>query len=151
MQKHPEGGYFAETFRDDISYFSEVHNAQRNVSTLIYYLVTPDNFSGLHLVKSNECFHFYLGDMCQMLQITEAGEHTELYLGTDFEKGARPQVLVPKNIWQATRLVEGGEYALFGCSVAPGFHYDDFINGSYESMVKLFPDKVDLIKNYTNH
>lgn len=138
----PEGGYFRETYRCGEKMLRENlpqrYISDRSYCTAIYYLLTPESFSSLHKVLSDEIFHFYLGDPVEMLQLFEDGTGTLLSIGNDLEMGEQPQVIVPRNIWQGARLRDGGEFALFGTTVAPGFDYEDFIT----------PDPVDILQKY---
>ena len=98
---HPvEGGYFAETYRsaDHIpaSGLPSRYGAARAASTAIYYLLTPDTFSAMHRLASDEIFHFYLGDPVEMLQLHPDGSHHVVLIGPDLEAGQRPQVIVPR-------------------------------------------------------
>jgi predicted cupin superfamily sugar epimerase len=148
-----EGGYYRETYRSEVSCAVLLDLASapvnRNVSTAIYYLVTPDSFSTLHRVKSDEIFHFYSGDPVEMIQIDDAGNVTRQVLGSDILKGEQPQVVVPKGVWQGTRLITSGKWALMGTTVAPGFEFEDFELGERQQMVKLFPQHREYIMKFT--
>ncbi len=146
-----EGGYYIETYRaaEKIKLLPDRCEEQRNFSTAILYLVTPQSFSKLHRVKSDEVFHFYLGDAVEMLTITETGKTETIFLGIDYLKGQKPQVIVPKNIWQAAKLAAGGKFALLGCTVSPGFEFADYQPGDRQLLIKQFPDLKDKIQEYT--
>jgi len=125
-----EGGYYRETYRAALTVpggaLPGCYGDARQVATAIYYLVTPDEYSALHRLPSDEVFHFYMGDPVAMLQIPPGGEPRQVVLGSDLVAGHQPQVVVPGNVWQGTRLVEGGQWALLGCTVSPGFDFRDF-------------------------
>ena len=108
-----EGGHFRQT------YFTG--NSEGPNTTAIYYLITPDSFSSLHLLDQDELFHFYAGDPCEMIQIDAEGQVSQVQIGVDLAAGYRPQVLVPGGTWQATRLEAGGAWALLGTTMTPGF------------------------------
>lgn len=133
LEPHPEGGWFAESYR------SRVQVGERCAGTAIYYLITPESFSTLHRVASDEVFHFYLGDPVEMLQFDEAGRVERLVLGPDLAAGMRPQVLVPAGTWQGSRLAEGGTFALLGATVAPGFEFTDLELGARADLKARFP------------
>lgn len=95
-------------------------------ATAIFYLMTPDSFSALHRLYADEVFHFYLGDPCEQFVISEQGEVTSTILGHDLLAGQQVQSAVPKGLWQGTRLLEGGEWALLGTTMTPGFYEDGF-------------------------
>ena len=148
-----EGGYYAETFRSgekiSVDCLPERYKSERYISTAIYYLLTPDTKSRLHRIFSDEIFHFYLGDPVEMLQLRSSGSSNIIYIGNDIMAGQRPQVLVPGGVWQGSRLVEGGELALMGTTVAPGFEFEDYENGKREELTELFPQHKGLIEALT--
>jgi predicted cupin superfamily sugar epimerase len=145
-----EGGYYVETYRasEKIDKLPARYDDARNFSTAILYLITPTSFSKLHKVKSDEVFHFHLGDPVEMLQIDKSGKTETQILGTDYLKGQKPQTVVLKDTWQGTKLVEGGKFALLGCTVAPGFEFADYISGNKDLLVKQFPHLEQIIKKY---
>ncbi len=148
-----EGGYYAETYRSDEiiseNALPERYEKSRCFSTQILYLLTPDSFSKLHKVNTDEFFHFYMGDPVQMLQLYPDRTAETFILGSDILKGMKPQLLVKRNVWQGAHLVKGGKFALLGCSVAPGFEFEDFQPADKESLIKKHPDKIELIKKLT--
>jgi predicted cupin superfamily sugar epimerase len=148
-----EGGYYAETYRSSDMITPEClrgsYSGPRSVSTAIYYLLEPNTFSELHRVASDEIFHFYLGDPLEMLQLWPDGSARLLLIGTDFESGMVPQVVVPRGVWQGARLVPGGEFALLGCTVSPGFEYTDYQSGSRALLSEAYPEYRDKIYGLT--
>jgi uncharacterized protein len=153
LAPHPEGGFFSETFRSHEKIPSAAlpgrYTGDRNHGTAIYYLLTPGTCSAMHRVASDEIFHFYMGDPVEMLQLSpgEAGSIT--IIGTDLIHGMSPQVVVPHGTWQGSRLVPGGEFALLGATVAPGFDFRDFELGDREELVSRYPDFGKLITALT--
>lgn len=147
-----EGGFYREIYRSAGVIPDEalpVHDGARAYTTSIYYLITPEDFSTLHKVKSDEIFHFYRGDPVEMIQIDASGLLEGIVLGPRFEDGHQPQTLVPSGVWQGTRLVEGGKWALMGCTVAPGFERADFETKSRAELVRELPQHRDIIARYT--
>lgn len=141
-----EGGYFTETYRSQELILKEHlplrYKSERCFLTSILYLITPDSFSSLHKVVSDEMFHFYLGDPVVMLNLFEDGKGQEIKLGSNIFGGEQVQYLVPKNTWQGAKLVKGGRFALLGTTVSPGFEYEDFILAkAYESeIINKYPE-----------
>ena len=119
-----EGGFYRETYRS--SRIIDTEFGKRNLEACIYYLVTPEEFSALHRVKCTEIFHFYAGDPVEMLQLFPDGSHSMINIGSDVLNNEIPQVMVEPNIWQGTRLKEGGRWALLGCTTSFGFDFQDF-------------------------
>ena len=117
MQRHPEGGWFVETFRDGLG-------DARAYSTAIYYLLESGDCSHWHRVRdASEVWHFYAGDPL-LLTLSDGDTADEITLGVDFANGQRPQAVVPANVWQAARPL--GRFTLVGCTVAPGFEFSAF-------------------------
>jgi hypothetical protein len=144
-----EGGYFRETYRSNLtipaSALPTEYRGPRNVATAIYYLLTPDTFSGIHRVKSDEIFHFYAGDAVEMLQLRPDGAGKTLIIGNDLAAGHEPQVIVPAGVWQGCRLAPSGSWALMGCTVAPGFDYADYEPGKRAELIAAYPDDAEMI------
>lgn len=117
MQRHPEGGWFTETFRDG-------DGASRAASTAIYYLLQEGERSHWHKVRDAvEVWHFYAGDPL-LLKISDGKTVEEVRLGTNLAAGERPQAIVPADAWQAAEPL--GAFTLVGCTVAPGFEFSSF-------------------------
>jgi predicted cupin superfamily sugar epimerase len=118
MQAHPEGGWYAETFRD-------VSGSGRARSTAIYFLLEAEQVSAWHRVRdAAELWHFYSGAPLE-LGLSHDGRSVErLVLGTDLAAGARPQHVVHAGCWQTARSL--GAWTLAGCTVAPGFEFSSF-------------------------
>ncbi len=151
---HPrEGGWFAETWRADEAFAADHlpsrYGGDRSHGTAIYYLLTPDTYSHLHRLKSDEVFHFYLGDAVEMLHLPPEGAGQRVVLGSDLAAGQRPQVTVPRGVWQGARLVDGGRVALLGCTVAPGFDFADYDHADRAAMLARWPDHRALILKLT--
>jgi predicted cupin superfamily sugar epimerase len=148
-----EGGYFRETYRSTLTLpagaLPAAYGGDRHVSTAIYYLLTPDTFSAIHRVKSDEVFHFYAGDAVEMLQLWPDGSGKTLTIASDLADGHEPQVIVPAGVWQGCRLAHGGDWALMGCTVAPGFEYADYEAGKRAELTAAYPKFAELIASLT--
>lgn len=118
LERHPEGGWYRETFRD------ERQAGGRAASTAIYYLLAVGEVSEWHRVDAAETWHFYAGAPL-VLTVSPDGHDAEArHLGGDLAAGQRPQIVVPAGWWQtATSL---GAWTLVGCTVAPGFDFAGF-------------------------
>jgi predicted cupin superfamily sugar epimerase len=147
LEPHPhEGGWFAETYRsrDTIS-----GPSSRALSTAIYYLLTPETFSALHRLGSDEIYHFYLGDAVTMLILSQGGESRVITLGSDVGAGQRLQALVPAGAWQGACLEQGGAFALMGTTMAPGWDPRDFELAARGALLESHPRRRELIKRLT--
>ena len=141
---HPkEGGYYVETYRSDelipAVAFPGRYDGPRHLATAIYYLLTPDTFSAMHRLSADEIFHFYLGDPVEMLHLLPDGSGKILTLGPEILDGMSPQVIVPRGVWQGSRLHPGGRFALLGTTVSPGFELSDYESGCRDALVESYP------------
>jgi uncharacterized protein len=153
LKPHPEGGFFSETYRAGESVpaasLPSRYEGERAHSTAIYYLLTADSRSAMHRVASDEIFHHYLGDPVEMLHLFPDGSGRTTILGPDLLQGMAPQIVVPHDSWQGARLLSGGEFALMGATVSPGFDFSDFEIGDRGALAARFPEFRDLITALT--
>ena len=154
LEPHPiEGGYFAETYRSREKVPQGARGAaymgERLMGTAIFYLLTPETFSAVHKLPGDELFHFYLGDPVEMVQLQPDGAGEILVLGQDIEAGMRLQHAVPGGCWQGSRLIAGGEFALLGTTMSPGFDYADFELADRATLLEAHPEFSELIKSLT--
>jgi uncharacterized protein len=120
LSRHPEGGWFRETFRDQ----PPDGETARGLSTAIYYLLAAGEVSAWHRVDAAEVWHWYAGAPLG-LALSRDGVTTETQtLGPDILHGERPQFVVPKGGWQTARSL--GAWSLVGCTVAPAFEFAGF-------------------------
>jgi uncharacterized protein len=155
LQPHPrEGGWYVRTYEAaeviEAEAFADGRYAgDRRTGTAIYYLLEQGTFSEMHRLKSDEVFHFYAGDAVEMLQLRDGGEGMTVIMGNDLARAQRPQVFVERGVWQGCRLVEGGNWALLGCTVSPGFEFEDYESGAREQLCAGWPKFVEQIKPLT--
>ena len=148
LQPHAiEGGFFRETYRSTTTL--QRQGSVRSVSTAIYYLLTPKTVSALHKLPGDELFHFYLGDPVRMLQLWPDGSAKTPTLGNDLPAGHVPQLMVPGGVWQGSLLIEGGQLALLGATMAPGFDYVDYEAGECAELTAKYPEVVEMIERLT--
>ena len=148
LKPHPvEGGYFRRTYTAGADV--ELERGRRAIGTAIYYLLEPGTFSEMHVLDSDDLFHFYLGDAVEMLQLWPDGSTRVVVLGPDLAAGQHVQLLVPAGVWQGTRLVGEGQMALLGCSVCPGFDFADYRSGAYAELVAGWPGERERIRGLT--
>ena len=148
LEKHPEGGYFKETYRSKET-VSNRNNAKRSASTGIYFLMTSNSFSAFHKIESDEMWHFYDGDALSVYIILSTGELEILKIGKDIENGEQLQGVVPAGCWFASKVDEANGFSLVGCTVAPGFDFNDFILAKREELITDFPNHTAIIKELT--
>jgi uncharacterized protein len=148
LEPHPvEGGSYRRTYTSPGT--MELPRGTRAQGTAIYYLLESGTFSELHVLDSDEIFHFYLGDPVEMLQLYPDGRSGVLTLGPDLAAGQQVQVVVPGGVWQGTRLIGVGKVALLGCTVTPGFDFADYRNAQYAELVATWPAQAERIRALT--
>lgn len=138
-----EGGFFYETYRSPGKL--ETGAGMRNFSTAIYYLLREGEKSRIHRLKSDEVFHFYLGNPVEMFLFKEDGSCEKKILGAELQNGEEPQILIPAGCWQGAKLMEGGKFALMGTTVSPGFDEADFEAGIREKLFSAYPSHKEII------
>jgi predicted cupin superfamily sugar epimerase len=151
LEPHPrEGGWFRQTWKAEETIPQSAldagrYSGSRAAGTAIYYLLEPDSFSEMHVLASDEVFHFYLGDPVEMLQLWPDGSGGRVVVGHDVAAGHLLQTVVPQGVWQGSRLIDGGQFALLGCTVSPGFDYTDYVSGSRDELTRRWPDWKEMI------
>lgn len=155
LEPHPcEGGWFIQTWRAEETIPKAAlpgrYPSERAAGTAIYYLLEPHTFSELHRLASDEIFHFYLGDPVEMLHLWPDGIVKTVVLGQDIAAGQHVQMHVPKSVWQGSRLLQGGSFALLGCTVSPGFDYADYESGNREALIGQYPQAAERIRLLTH-
>lgn len=148
-----EGGFYVETYRSDEILPADAlparYTSDKNICTAIYYLLTPQSFSAIHRLPSDEIYHFYIGDPIEMLILHPDGRGEMVIIGNDIAAGEHIQYIVPKGAWQGSYLIDGGRFALMGTTIAPGYDPDDLELGVREHLLNEYPDHAELIRLLT--
>ena len=148
LSPHPlEGGFYRRTYTSAATL--TLPRGQRAACTAIYYLLEPGTFSEMHVLSSDEIFHFYLGDPVEMLQLYPDGRSEAFTLGPDLAAGQHVQLVIPAGVWQGTRLLGNGQVALMGCTVTPGFDFADYRNAAAEELIAKWPHEAERIRALT--
>ena len=154
LEPHPEGGYFKETYRSHGEIPQESlaveYAGKRSYATCIYFLLTADNFSAFHKIKQDEIWHFYDGSAICLHMISESGVYSKQLIGREFDKGEVPQYVVPGGYWFASEVIDAGSYSLVGCTVSPGFSFEDFELKTRKELTSLFPNQAKIIARFTH-
>ena len=179
LEVHPEGGYFRQTYKSELTIVPEaserahgvakgaarmrqpgLHGA-RSASTGIYFLLEGEDFSAFHRLRSDEMWHFYMGSPLVVHVLDAAGEYSSILLGGDAEAGQVFQAVVRAGCWFAAELAQNPHfsqnplemnhpsYALVGCTVAPGFEFDDFEMARREELEAKYPGQKEMIQKLT--
>ncbi|MDC7127354.1 MAG: cupin domain-containing protein [Spirochaetales bacterium] len=130
-----EGGFFRQTWASEDG-------------TAIYYLVTEDSWSALHILDVNEVWHFYAGDSLKQIQLKPDGTAEVFLIGSKINEGELPQLVCPSGIWQSTRLIDGGSWALVGTTTSPPYNDDSIKFPNIEKLMAEYSGYADLIKDF---
>lgn len=158
LRPHPrEGGWFVRTYEAEERVSAESfgdgrYDGARRTGTAIYYLLERGTFSEMHVLASDEVFHHYAGDAVEMLQLRPGGRSQRVVMGKELARGERPQVVVPRGVWQGSRLVAAASvhgWALLGCTVSPGFEFADYRSAPRGELVAKWPGEAELIAELT--
>jgi uncharacterized protein len=192
LERHPEGGYFRQTYKSGSIVEPQVSEnsrptkstlvaksairvgqpgpgGARAASTAIYFLLEGKSFSAFHRLRWDEMWHFYGGSPLVVHVINAAGEYSSIFLGDDPGADQVFQAVVKAGCWFASEIVrnphpstgsgqaftqnrgEAGHppWALVGCTVAPGFEFEDFELAKREELMRRFPQHRELIERLT--
>ena len=153
LDPHPEGGCFRQMYRSEVVISREAlpagFSGSRAASTAIYFLLDGKNFSAFHRLRSDEVWHFYAGEPLLVHVIDPGGEYFRIHLGHEPEAGQVLQAVVRAGCWFASHVADWKSFALVGCTVAPGFDFEDFEMGKREELAARYPQHRELIERLT--
>ena len=153
LEPHPEGGFFRQTYRSNVVIAREAlpegFGGARAASTAIYFLLEGENFSAFHRLRSDEMWHFYVGAPLSVHVIEPSGKYSWITLGNDPEAGQVLQAVVRAGWWFASHVANWKSFAVVGCTVAPGFDFQDFELGRREKLVAKYPQHREVIERLT--
>jgi uncharacterized protein len=144
LLRHPEGGHFRETYRSEA--LAGALPDARNFSTAIYFLLEAGEKSALHRIKSDELWHFYLGGPLVLAELAPGAPARLTLLGTDFRAGQKLQHTVTAGTWFGAYPAAGTEFSFVGCTVSPGFDYEDFELAERTELLAQFPQAREIIE-----
>ena len=154
LEVHPEGGYFREVYRCEEGVVGpnlpSRYGTDRCFSTAIYYLLKDEQFSAFHRLKSDELWHYYAGSPMKIYSIEPSGDSKTITIGPDLDGNELLQAVIKRHCWFAARVKHLNSFSLVGCTVAPGFDFEDFEMGVQASLMREFPQHADLISALTS-
>ncbi len=143
LKRHPEGGYYKETYRSDETIEKDLDkrfNGVHSLCTSIYFLLSEKDYSAFHVLKSDEIWHFYEGTTLDIHIINPNGTLNTVSLGKNFETGEHFQYIIKSGQYFAAEVRDKSSFALVGCTVSPGFEYSDFDLCNKKELIEKFPD-----------
>ncbi len=151
LKAHPEGGWYRRVYQSQSIIPPEMLEnspGPRHLTTSIYFLLTENNFSAFHRLQFDERWYHHSGHALDIEIIHPEGSRETLCLGPA-EGGFQPQAFVPARTWFAARMHKNAPWALTGCSMSPGFHFDDFELAARELLIQQYPQHRDIITELT--
>ena len=153
LERHPEGGWFREIYRSEgiipTPGLPPAIRSPRNYSTSIYFLLQGLEVSALHRIMSDEIWHYYEGDSAvEIVMLGNSGEKI-IRLGRNIARGEFFQYVVPARTWFGAYLNVSEGHALCGCTVSPGFDFQDFEIGNRTQLLHEYPGSEKLIRKLT--
>lgn len=142
-----EGGFYRLTW---IS--AERLTSGRAAGSAIFFLITRDEFSGLHRMRAEELWHFHAGDAVDHVQLDPADQSlSRTQLGGNVLAGEVPQLIVPGGIWQGAKLAPRAErgWALLGCTLSPAWDEAEFELAQRNALAREFPLQAELVREFT--
>jgi uncharacterized protein len=119
---HPEGGWYREIYRSRERV--QTRRGLRSALTTIHYLLEQRQLSRWHVVESAEIWHFHAGMPLELLAYDPGTRRLVRHMLGDVREGHESVTVIEAGIWQAARSC--GEFSLVGCTVGPGFEFEDF-------------------------
>ncbi len=125
---HPEGGYYSEIYRSTDVIISPQNKSPRNTLTHIYFLLSQGDISRWHRVVHDEIWHVYEGDPLRILSFDadkpKAPIQEDIIGDNSSENISAFHKVIKGRHYQAA--CSTGSYTFLGCTVAPGFSFEDF-------------------------
>jgi predicted cupin superfamily sugar epimerase len=150
---HPEGGFYKETYRSkeviEASALPDRFKGDRHFSTAIYFLLRSEDRSVFHRIKSDELWHFYQGSTL-LIYVFVKDELKIFRLGSDLEKGELLQLVIPANCWFGAEVENPNSFTLCGCTVSPGFDFQDFEMAERDDLLADHPEHAEAIIHLTH-
>ena len=147
--QHPEGGWYKETYRSEGKIgkdsLRQDFPGSRSYSTSILFLLQGDEVSALHKIKSDELWNFHDGNGLTIHELNSEGKYIQHKLGLNMDAKELPQIIIPAGSWFASEVIDDGDFCLVGCSVAPGFDFEDFQLAKANELLSKYPDQKTLV------
>ncbi len=148
LQPHPEGGWYRETWRS-VGEVDLPPLGARSAGTAIYYLLAAGQHSCFHRLAADEVWHLYRGGPVFLHLLEDGSRYRRLELGGDGGEVTGYQAVVPAGTWFAATLAGPAAFGLTGCTMAPGFHFEDFQLADRRSLLAEFSDHHEIIRRLT--
>ena len=145
--RHIEGGWYKEVYKSPITLQSTGETfTNRSICTHIYFLLEKNDFSSLHRIRADESWHFYAGTPLTVYEFEHSGNLIQHHLGNDLSTGCMPYCLIKSGNWFGARIESEGTFSLVGCTVSPGFEFDDLELAKADDLSRMYPEHETFIR-----
>jgi len=155
LEPHPEGGYYRETYRADVTLpvesLPDRFEGARDASALIYFLLPGDEYSALHRIRQDEAWHFYEGSSLTLHQIRPDGTYSAQRLARTTDSHGCFHTVVPAETWFGATVDDPDRFALVGCTTAPAFDFADFELADEQALIERYPEHESCIERLTRN
>ncbi|MFK7982727.1 MAG: cupin domain-containing protein [Saprospiraceae bacterium] len=137
-----EGTFYKSTYVSKRT----IENGPVGTAIIGLYCQAPLSVSCFHRLTHDEVWHFYKGQAFVLHLLHPNGEYQKVIMGNDVLQQQKVQFTIPAHVWQAAELLPESEYALFGCTMSPGFTGTCFEGGTIEFLSKNYPEQQEIIE-----
>ncbi len=150
LKPHPEGGFYREIYRSPEivprAGLPARFPGDRAFATSIYFLLSTGHVSRFHRLRADEIWHLYEGGPVALHVLEPGMGHRRLVLGRDAEAGQAHQQVLRAGWWFGAELEPEADFVMVGCTLAPGFEFEDFELGRRRDLLAAFPAQAGLIE-----
>jgi len=141
-----EGTLYKSTYVSKL----KLENGPMATGIIGLYSHKPKSISTFHKLTQDEMWHFYDGDPFVLHLLFPNGTYQKVIMGRDVLSGQKIQFVIPANVWQAGELLPNGDYALYGCTLSPGFTGSCFEGALPENLIQNYPAQKEIIQRLSS-
>ena len=140
LEKHPEGGAFAEAYTAPFQ-----TPDGRALMGSIYFLLEGGDVSHFHRIDCDELWYYHEGCGMRVTMIDAEGAVAHADLGPDPAAGQRAMVAIPAGAIFAAENLDAGGYSFVSCATAPQFQYEGFLLIGSDTLRRLCPERAEAL------
>jgi predicted cupin superfamily sugar epimerase len=153
LSPHPTCGIVSESYRSSLQIPGDAlpaaYGGSRPLGNALNFMVTPTARVQLHRIRSDQMYHFYMGDPLEVLLLYADGSSEVRTLGSDLAAGMHPQFFLPGGTFHTARVAPGGSYAFLATSVWLRAEPQDVEMGDASKLSAAFPEARELIAEFS--
>jgi uncharacterized protein len=144
LTEHPEGGYYRYEFSSGVLRKTSKGRERKEYSG-IYFLVTNDSPSRFHRMRSDEIWHYHIGDPLTMHVIDALGRYRQICIGPNIDHGQMLSAVMRAG-WIFGASVDSGDFTLVSCTAVPGFDESDYKLFTQSELIEKFPKYKNIVE-----